>query len=69
MKEYCFNSNEVDFNVHNFGFIFTLYYNSDSCPRVAPVRGDIINFNSRIFKVDLAIDFGDSYDMLCDEVK
>lgn len=54
---------------HSFGFIVTLDYDIAGCPSVRPVSSDIVKIGDRTFKVDSATDFGDSYDILCFEVK
>lgn len=69
MCEYTFDNTQVSFSTYGFGFIFMFDYDKDSCPRVFPVSGDYIHYYSRTFRVDCATDFGDSYDMLCCEVK
>lgn len=69
MHEYYFDECQVDAATYGFGFMFRLCYDNNYHPHVSPVSGDIIHFCSRNFKVDVASDFGDSYDMLCVEVR
>lgn len=71
MREYCFCDNQVELDVYSFGVIFTLDYNTASCPRVSPVRDDIIHYGTRTFEVDSADNFDDDnvLCLLCSEVK